>query len=367
VSAETATPERDTVVAGEPDGGDTARRGRGLGRALSMRNIGAVYVWLGVVVLFSLVAPTEFPTAQTAMSVVNQYAVTGIVALSLIIPLAAGCFDLSIGYIVSFSGVLVATLLNLGFGAVGSIVVTLVACAVFGALNWVVVYGLKVNSFIGTLASGTILGAVVIAITNAQPVTGEIAGEFSDISLADVGGITLPGFYMLALLLALAYWLERTQSGRFIYATGYDPETARLTGLPVGKITLVAFLTSAVIAGFAGIVLAARISAGSPEVGPPYLIPAFSAAFLGATQFRSGRFNPWGVAVAVLLLGTGDVGLLLSGGPVWAPQLFEGVVLIAAVALGGPGREMVKARWRTLRSRGTVSAANRKESAEGAP
>jgi ribose transport system permease protein len=112
---------------------------------------------------------------------------------------------------------------------------------------------------------------------------------------------------------------------------------------------VIAFVTSAVIAGFAGMVLAARVSSGSPTAGPAYLIPAFSAAFLGATQFRQGRFNPWGTVIAVLLLGTGNVGLLLAGGPNWTPTLFEGVVLIAAVALTGLGANTIGARIRAAR------------------
>jgi ribose transport system permease protein len=83
----------------------------------------------------------------------------------------------------------------------------------------------------------------------------------------------------------------------------------------------------------AGVALTARIEAADPSNGPSYLIPAFSAAFLGATQFRHGRFNPWGTVVSVLLLGTGSIGLLLAGAPQWAPQVFQGVVLIAAVSL----------------------------------
>ena len=90
---------------------------------------------------------------------------------------------------------------------------------------------------------------------------------------------------------------------------------------------------SSSIAGFAGLILTANIQAADPNNGPAYLIPAFSAAFLGATQFRHGRFNPWGLIVAVLMLGTGSVGLLLAGSPTWAPQVFQGAVLIAAVGV----------------------------------
>jgi ribose transport system permease protein len=155
-------------------------------------------------------------------------------------------------------------------------------------------------------------------------------------------------------MLAIAYWTERTASGRQIYAAGFDPETARLAGVPVKRIIVLSFLTSAVVSGFAGLVLSAQVASGSPDIGSAYLIPAFSAAFLGATQIRGGRFNAWGTVIGVIVLGTGDVALLVAGGPSWTPNLFEGCVLIAAVALSAT-REGVqgRARWSRLRNRRT--------------
>jgi ribose transport system permease protein len=134
-------------------------------------------------------------------------------------------------------------------------------------------------------------------------------------------------------MVIIGFVLEQTVLGRKFYATGYNPEVTRLVGESVRSIRTIALLCSGTIAAFAGVVLCARIQAAEPSGGPSYMIPAFSAAFLGATQFRHGRFNPWGTVVAVLMLGTGSVGLLLAGAPQWAPQVFSGVVLIAAVGV----------------------------------
>ncbi len=332
----------------------TTSRRRPLKSLLSVRNIGAIYVWLGIVVLFSLLAPDTFPTAQTAKAILNQYSITGIVALSLIVPLAAGYYDLSIGYTLGLSGIIAAYLLaETGLSPVAVGVLTMLACAGIGLINAFIVIVLRVDSFIGTLGSGAIIAAITLAVSKDQTITGRIGESFSDLASTSIGGITLPVFYLVALVLALAWWLERTQMGRHFYAMGFEREAARLSGVKVAKLGAIAFVTSAVLAGFAGMVLAARVSSGSPTAGPAYLIPAFSAAFLGATQFRQGRFNPWGTVVAVLLLGTGNVGLLLAGGPNWTPQLFEGVVLIAAVALTGLGAGTLRDRialWRARRN-----------------
>jgi ribose transport system permease protein len=134
-------------------------------------------------------------------------------------------------------------------------------------------------------------------------------------------------------MLVVAYVLEQTTTGRRWYAIGFDADTARLVGIRARTLQIVAFLISAVISGLAGVIITARVNSASHEAGVSYLLPAFAAAFLGATQFRHGRFNVWGAVVAVMLLGTGRVGLSLSGAPTWAYDVFLGVVLIAAMAI----------------------------------
>ena len=321
-----------------------------LRRWLSVRNIGAIYVWIAIVIAFSIISPTTFPTSTTATSIVDQYAITAMVALSLIVPLAAGVYDLSIGAVLAFAGVLVAYLLQeTNISPVVAGVAAVAACAVVGVMNAFVVTVLRVNSFIATLGTGAILAAITSALSGDQTLSGRVGGEYTKLATTNLNGVQIPVLYMLVIMVALGYWLERTESGRQIYATGFDPETAKLTGAPVKRLVALSLLTSACISGFAGIVLAAQVSAGAPDVGASYLIPAFSGAFLGATQLRGGRFNPWGTVIGVLLLGTGNVALLISGGPTWTPSLFEGCVLIAAVALTSFEKDAIRGRWRGRR------------------
>lgn len=352
-TAQTEPPSGATAGTAVAEPGKEPRRRQSVGALLSPKNIGAIYVWIAIIVLFSILASETFPTWTTAKGVLNQYSVTGLMALSLVVPLAASYYDLSIGYTMSLSGVLAAVLLNdTSWSPAVVFVVVMLICVCIGLLNAFVVVGLGVDSFIGTLGTGAILAAVTLAVSGNLTITGRIGEDFSNIASTDVGGITLPVFYLLAVMILLGYWLERTRSGRHLYAIGFDRDTARLTGLAVNRLGIIAFVTSASIAGFAGMVLAARVSAGSPDAGPSYLIPAFSAAFLGATQLRRGRFNPWGAVIAVMLLGTGNVGLLLAGGPIWTPTLFEGTALIAAVALTAFGQAAIRERLAVLRARG---------------
>src|SRR5580704_4122850 len=280
----------------------TRRRAVRLAARLSFRNIGAVYVWIVLIVIFTIWKPSLFPTAQTAKSILNQYAITGLAALSVVMPLAAGIFDLSIGS----AGVFVGWSLNtLKLPATAAILLTLVAGLTIGLFNSLVVVRMRIDSFIGTLATGSIIAALTIWVSGDQIITGKLSGSFSDFASASLGGVQLPVLYMLVAMLALGYVLEQTVFGRQTYAAGYGPDVARLIGVRVARLRTISLVFSGLLGSFAGIALAAQLGSADPTTGAEYLIPAFSAVFVGATPFRHGRFNPWGTVVAVLMIGTG--------------------------------------------------------------
>jgi ribose transport system permease protein len=190
-----------------------------------------------------------------------------------------------------------------------------------------------VDSFIATLAMSSILAAGAYWVTNGQQIVEGISPTFVEFGTAQWFGIPVPVYYMLVLALALWVFLEFRPGGRYLYAVGGNPQAARLAGVRVDRITFGSLVTSATIAAFAGVVLAAKLGTGNPTSGPAYLLPAFSAVFLGATQIKAGRLNVPGTLVAIYLLATGVKGLQLAGAPVYLNDLFNGLALILAVAL----------------------------------
>ncbi|WP_166867833.1 ABC transporter permease [Salinibacterium sp. ZJ70] len=303
-------------------------------RAFAPRRIGAIYVWMLIVLIFALWIPELFLRSSTPQTILNQSTVTAIVALSVVFPLVVGVFDLSVGAMVGLSAVVAAWFLgNTALPVPMVVLLTLLVGVFVGLLNSFVVLKLGIDSFIGTLATGAILGALTIAVSDNKIMTEGISGDFSALSAGMIGGLQFPVFYMLLLMIVQGILLERTRPGRLMYAVGFGPEATRLAGVSVTRLKVTALVSCSVIAAFAGLVLLGRVQAADPMGGVSYMIPAFSAAFLGATQFRDGRFNPWGTVVAVLLLATGSYGLLLSGIGQWAPQVFQGIVLIAAVGV----------------------------------
>jgi ribose transport system permease protein len=237
-------------------------------------------------------------------------------------------------------------------------------------VNALVVVGMGVDSFIATLATGSLIQSFITLLTNQIPITNpRIGAGFADIGQKSIGGITLPVVYVLVAGVVIWFVLEHTATGRRLYATGFNIESARLAGVKTARLRFVSLIVSAGIAGAAGIVIASTLGSGDPTAGTPYLLSAYAAAFLGASQLRPGRFNAWGALIAVVLLGTGTTGLSLAGTAQWTQDMFTGVVLIAALGITGAERRMLGRglRERFARERKTATPVLEAGSSNGKP
>jgi ribose transport system permease protein len=305
-------------------------------RALSFDTIGAVYVWIAIVIVFSIWVPSTFPTMATVKEILNTNAITALAALSITIPLAARVFDLSFAYTMTFTGVVTAHFIAVGVPLVPAVGLGLLAGVVIGVTNAVVVVVMRIDSFIATLATGSLIQALITMATGDTPIISpKLSNAFAKIGQPTIAGIQYPVIYVVVVAIAMWFFLEHTATGRRIYATGFSPDAARLAGVRVSRLRFVSLVISGTLAGATGIVLASTLASGSPTAGTAYLLPGFAAAFLGATQLKHGRFNAFGTLIAVLLLGTGTVGLGLANAPQWAADMFVGVVLIASLAMTG--------------------------------
>jgi ribose transport system permease protein len=345
-----------------PSGPNAAARWRsGLAAGLSPSNIGAVYVLIAICIIFSIWAPNTFPQAATIKQVLDNNAITALAALALIVPLSARVFDLSFAYVMSLSGVTAAHFVAAdNWPVLLALLAGIAAALVIGLVNGFVVVIMRIDSFIGTLATGSLVQAFISFVTNDNSINSEkLSGSFSTMSQGSIGGIIYPVFYALIIATALWVLMDHTATGRRLYATGFNPNAARLADIRVNKLRFCSLLTSAGLAGFAGVMLASSLAAGSPSAGTSYLLPAFATVFVGATVFKHGRFNAWGTIVAVLMLGTGVVGLGLVSAPLWAIDMFTGVVLIAALSANSFERRTLLrgrvggSRWLPIRSRTT--------------
>ena len=313
-------------------------------RNLSFSNIGLVYVWLLVIIVFSITTPSLFPTGETFRAVLNNYSIGGLAALAVLVPMVSGAIDASIGGNISLTSVVCARLVgDAHVSILEAVVLTLLVGALIGLANVLVVVVLQIPAIIGTLAIWLIADAMSVAVSgNEIQASARLSGSFGSIfSQASWADVTIPVLYLLAIGIVLGVLLTQTPAGRYTYATGLNPSVARDAGIPLKLVQARALVVGGILGAFTGIVFAAHIASASPLGGDSYLLPAFAAVFLGATQFRSKRFNAMGTILAVFMLGTGQYGLVLAGAPQWTPNIFQGLALITAMGFShfrGPMR-----------------------------
>jgi ribose transport system permease protein len=293
-----------------------------------------VIVLIVLIVVFCILRPDTFMTVRTLRSVVSDQAVTAIASIGLLIAFACGAFDLSVGGVLGLGIVMVVWLQSQqGFPAWLAVIITLLVGMLVGVVNGLLVTVLKVNSFIATLAMASILDAVIYGVSGGRQIIGKMSPTFLRLGQSQHAGIPVTIFYMAAIALVVWVMLEHSPVGRYIYAVGSNSEAARLSGVRTSWYLFGSLVASALLATLAGIVFAAKIGSASLTAGPPYLLPAFAAVLLGTTQVRPGRANVAGTIVAIFLVATGSKGLQLMGVPIWVSSLFNGTVLIVAVAL----------------------------------
>jgi ribose transport system permease protein len=312
-------------------------------RALSFRNISAIYIFVAMFIIFSIWVPDTFLQWNTWKALIDSQAVTAILAIGLVIAISAGVFDLAVGAELGVGAIFCGWfMVDKGVPVVPAIALTLLVGALIGLGNALLIVKARIDSFIATLGMSSVLLALIAWISNSQQIL-ELPGGFQNLGTTEIFGLTLPVFLMLGVGLVVWYVLERTPVGRRIYATGGNKEAARLAGVRVPLVIMGSLIACGVIAAFSGMLLSASLGASDPTVGPAYLLPSFSAAFLGSTQFRGGRFNVAGTIVAVYVLATGVKGLQLAGAPVWIPNLFNGAALLLAVGLANFERTQSRA------------------------
>jgi ribose transport system permease protein len=287
---------------------------------------------LAFVIVFSLLEPDLFFTDDNLRTILVTQAVLAILALATMIPLVIGEFDLSVGANLGLGAILAAGLqVKTGSGFVLAILVALAACTLVGLVNGLLVVRFRINAFIATLATSTILGSIVLWYSEGNTLYAGISPTFKSLGNDSVLSIPLPVVYVVVIAAVLWYLLEQTPLGRHMYAIGGSSEAARLSGIRVPLITVGAFVLTGLIAGFAGVLQSASLGSGNPTIGPSFLLPAFAAAFLGATAIKVGKFNVIGTVLAVITLQTGITGLQLIGAPYYIEGLFNGVALLIAV------------------------------------
>ena len=306
---------------------------------IGLSRYGTIIGLLLMVLFFSINAPGVFLSRANFLNILSQASLTAIIASGLTYTLVVGEFDLSIGYVASFVGLIVTGLMAYeGFPIWLSIVCALALGAGIGILNGLLVTKVRINAVISTLGIGTMLTGIGFTYS-AFPIATGIPRAFTDISLGRiVFGLPNPVIIMVVVLLALWTVLNKTDIGQKMQAVGSNMEAARLSGIRVDRIKIFAFATAGFCAALTGTLLSSLLGSGTLAAADGYLLDAFAAVFLGSATLREGEFHITGTLVGVLILAVGFNGLSIFGAPTHFQPIFKGGILVLAVGMSALAR-----------------------------
>ena len=289
--------------------------------------------WLAVIAVFWVWRPETFGTLANFENIFGSQSALLLLTLGLLVVLSAGEFDLSIGSSFSMGASMLAFLdvqhrWNIAV-AIGFVLMLGVAV---GVINALISIKMGVPSIVATLGMSTLLAGLLLGITGPKIRSG-VNADFVNLVRGKLLG--LPHSFWFAFVLTAVVWyvLQYTPLGRYVLFVGRGREVARLAGIRVDRVRFGSLIVSAVFATLGGMVLAGTSASAQVGVGGGYLLPAFAAAFLGATAIIPGQFNAWGSWASVYFLLTGITGLAMVGYSGWPEQVFYGGALIIAVVL----------------------------------
>lgn len=292
---------------------------------------------IGIVVLgaiFGAIRPQSFLSWANISTMLGSQSVLVILTLALIIPLTAGDFDLSIASNLTLSAMVLAILnAQMDWPLVAAIGVSLLVGLVIGIVNAAFILFFRIHSLIVTLGVGTFIQGIVLGISGSMTISGLSPELVQYVIVKRIFGIPLAFYYAVLLCVVLWYFFDFTTIGRRLLFVGRGREVARLSGVRVDRVRFGCLVASGMMSSVAGLVYAGTIGAADPLSGGTFLLPAFAAAFLGATSIVPGRFNPWGSLFAVYFLVVGITGLTIIGIQTYVQNLFYGGALVIAVAL----------------------------------
>ncbi|PDT12051.1 L-arabinose ABC transporter permease AraH [Rhizobium sp. M1] len=292
---------------------------------------GLVVIFAAAFVVVSLFVP-NFLTERNMLGLLQSVVTIGIVACTMMFCLASRDFDLSVGSIVAFSGMIAVMVSN----ATGSIPVGLLAAllsgAIVGFVNGIVIARFRINALITTLATMQIVRGLALIASDGRAV-GINDPAFYQLALSRFATVPTPIWIMLILFVVFGFVLNRTVFGKNTLAIGGNPEASRLAGVNVVNTRIWIFALQGLVCGIAGILLASRITSGQPNAATGLELSVISACVLGGVSLAGGRAAMSGVIVGVLIMGIAENVMNLLNIQAFYQYVVRGLILLIAVLL----------------------------------
>lgn len=293
-----------------------------------------VILGLVIIMVYFTVMKAKFLTLDNMLNMLRQTSINGLLAIGMTFVVLTGGIDLSVGSIVGASGMFAALVARTATGMPWylAVLVGLGIGLLLGAVNGVIISYLKVPAFIATLGMLSIARGVTFMASDAKPVPG-LSDGFLKIGGGSVGIIPIPIIILILVLIISYIVLYKTRYGRYIFATGGNPVSARVSGINVKAIICSVYMISGVLAGLAGVILTSRVTSGLSQGGNGYEVDAIAAAVIGGNSLSGGRGRLWGTIVGFLIMGVMNNGLDMMAVSSYWQLVIKGIIIIGAVML----------------------------------
>ncbi len=292
------------------------------------------------VIAYSILYPTVFLSGYNISTLLLEFSIPAIIVIGMAVQLVNGEIDLSVGYNVTFSNMLVGTLIVLGVPLVWAILITLGVACLFGFIIGTLVSRVGVNSFIATLGLGLVyyglsqyLFTASYSISRGGIDVRHLPDVFTKIGKAELLGIQLPVYYAAVLLILFSILMAKSTFFQKYYYIGMNIEASRLSGINVNQMKTFAFVLSSVLASAAGILISARMGASAATFGSGWELKVITACVIGGISMKGGRGSMGGAVLGMLFTICLTNGLRIAYAPSNLYKIIEGFVLLGAVIL----------------------------------
>lgn len=295
------------------------------------RQLGTLSGLFGLCVVLWALTP-HFLTVSNLLNVAEQAAIIAIVAVGMTFVIITGGIDLSVGSVLAFAGVVMASTLHAGVPVPVALAVALGTGLFCGLLNGALITLGRLPPFIATLGMMSVARGTALMFTEGRPVSG-FAGGFRSLATDEVLGIPVSVIIMVGVYVVAHFVLTRTKLGRYTYAIGGNEEAALLSGVNVRLYKAAVYGIAGMLSGLAAVILTARLNSAQPIAGMMYELDAIAATVIGGTSLLGGEGTVVGTLIGALIMAVLRNGLNILGVSSFVQQVVIGSVIIAAVLI----------------------------------
>ena len=290
----------------------------------------------GVLILMIIVASVfspHFLTLFNLQSLMRDLAFIGMIAVAQSLLLLIGELDLSVGKIATLSGVFGGLLMTtLHVNPFLSFFLALISGAILGAINGLLISGLRLNAMVTTIGMQSLYGGITLVITKGKAIT-NIPEQIFFLGKESLGPIPIPFIFMIIVLLIILFFTQRTRTGRYVYAIGNSQAASKLMGIRVNRIRVLLYSIVGLISSLAGMLYVARLGSAQAAIGNNWPMNSIAAGVIGGVALTGGVGTPFGALIGAAIICVISNVIVLFGVNVYWQEAVSGLVVVVAIAL----------------------------------